>query len=460
MSVRPVPDMIRISVTNQTTGVTRQGFGTALFLTAYATSLNRVETVTKSGFAATILAFGFNSTSSLYYAMQDYFSQTPSPNTAYIGRVNAERQDVTVGAYDVLTTYTITIKDAITPAGVNYNSIAAGSANAAATALAGFITAGAQNCTAVAVGPDVQIAAAPAGSTLLVTASVAGGVGTIGLPVTAANEAMDTALGYCLAELADWYGIITVGTLGRTLAQQKLVAAWAETNYRFYAAGSADVNIPDLTYANDLLGVISIGAYCKLQNYANISVIYNSDQDPAGTDAYHDAAWLGRVLPADPGAINWLYKNLSSVSAGTNISATWRTNMGNKGVTWYEGFGGRSSTQCGNQKAMNGYGDYPDITRTRHWLKIRMEEGIAALFLSVDKVPLTNKGIASIKAEIQEVLEQGVKQGALASYTIYVPDSAAVSTANKVARNLPSVAFTAVISGAINSVEVAGIVTV
>lgn len=457
MSTRPITDYIVVNVSRQTTGVTRQGFGTALILAAFATALARVTTVTKAGWATTLAALGITS-GSIYNAFSDYFAQTPSPNTGYLGRVNAERQDVQVTAYDVLTTYTINIIDATAPAGTNYTSLAAGSAALAATELAAAITGGSQNVTAAAVSDVVQITADPVGSAFIVDTSVAGGAGTIGEASTVTNEDMDDALTAVLAESQDWYGIIAAGTLGRTVAQQKLVAAWAESNERLYIAGSADANIPDLTVGADVS--TSIAGYCKAQSYKNTAVIYNSHQDPSGDDEYHDAAWLGRCLQADPGTINWNHKNLSSVTTDTDITGTRRTNMGNKGCSWYETTGGSSRTQLGYQQGQNGYGDFIDVTRAIHWLKIRMEEALASLLQRVDKVPYTDSGIGSVKAEIRGVIEEAVDNGAVESYTIETDTAAESSTANKVARHYPGVDWTAVLAGAINSIAVTGTVTV
>lgn len=456
MAERPIGDMITVNITRQTTTVTRQGFGEALMLGVNNLTLTRVLTITKGSWPAQMVAEGFDTTDPQYVALSDYFAQSPSPNVAYIGRVNADQQDIDVTNYDVLTTYKITIDDD-TATGTEYTSLgAAPAASDVAAALALAIDGGSQNVSAVNNGTVVEITADPLGSAFIAEGSVdAVGTGTIEDTATISlAEDGDDALTACLSELSDWYGIVYTGTEGRLVAQQKLVADWAEANQRLYIAASADSDIRVLTAAADTS--TTIAGYMKSNSLKQSACIFHT----LAATQYIDAAWFGRCLQADPGSINWNYKNLSSVTVDTDMTATYRTNMGGKGASWYETFGGLNSTQLGIQSAQNGFGDYIDVTRTIDWLAIRMQEAIAALEIRVDKVPFTNKGIASVEAEIRAVLQLGVENGAVASFTTSVPDVADVSTADKAVRHLDDVVFTAVLAGSINSVAISGTVTV
>jgi len=451
MSVRPLSDFIVISITRQTTGVTRQGFGEALLLVDSLLLSDRVTTVTKGSWTTTLTGLGFTSSDAIYTAFSDYFAQAPSPNTGYLGSVSNTQQDIQITAYDVLTTYTITIEDET--GSTTYTSLAAGSRALAAAELATAIAAGSQNVTASDNVDVVEITADPVSAAFSSLGSVAAGAGTISATTSGAIEDMDTALTNCLAANSDWFGIVGVDTLGRSLAQQKLIATWAESNERLYLVASADDNCRDLTQVGD--ASTSIAGYCKTFALKNTSVIFHGS---AATE-YLDAGWFGRCLQADPGSINWNHKNISSVTVDSDITPNQRTNMGNKGCSWYESVGGSNRTQLGYQKAQNGYGDYIDISRGVIWLKISMEEEQADLLLLLDKVPLTDPGIAATEARIKKVLEQGKTNGLVASYTIDAPDAADVSAANKVARHLAGLDWTAILAGAINSMAVTGTVT-
>ena len=107
--------------------------------------------------------------------------------------------------------------------------------------------------------------------------------------------------------------------------------------------------------------------------------------------------------------------------------------------------------------------DYIDITRGIDWLRIRMQEDLVALMLAQAKIPFTDKGIAMVEAKIQKRLQEGVRTGLLAPLSedpVTVPLAEDVSTANKTARTLTGVTFTADLAGAIHEVTVTGTVSV
>ena len=456
MSTRPIFDIINITMTRLTTTVTRQGFGASLILANFDTTLTRVTTVSKASYATTLSGLGLDSSSAAYAAFTDHFAQEPSPNTAYLGRVQSTRQDITITADDVATTYTINVN---TPLGATpYSSVGQGTPAATATALAALVNANAY-VSAIGSGADVQITLLGT-QDVITTGTVAGGAGTIdATPSNGTTEDLDDALTACKSESSNWYGICGAGTQGRLVAQQKLAADWAESNDRLYICATADNNCRDMTYgAPDNDTATSIAGYCKSQAMKNTAVIFHGS---AATE-YLDAAWMGRCLPKDPGAINWNQMTLSSVTVDTTHTPTYRTNMGDKGCSWYESLAGRNATQVGTGKAQNGYGDFIDLTRLSAALKFGITENIIDLLQVQDKVPFTNKGIAMVRAEIQERLEyyKAPPREAVASYTISVPDAADVATASKATRSLPSVNFTAVASGAINDVTIAGTVSV
>jgi len=451
MTTRPIFDVINISMSRLTTTVTRQGFGAALHLFNFDTTLNRVTTISKASYAATLLALGITSTDAAYLALQDHFAQEPSPNTAYLGRVQSTRQDFAI-VWDVGTSYYI---DVVTSTGTTpYGPIVGlASAAATATALAALVTAHA-SVTAAGVGDDVQVTLV-AGQEVYCAGRATGAAGTIdAIPTAGTVEDFDDALVACVGVSSDWYGIIGTGTQGRTLAQQKLVADWAETNDRLYIVASADVNIVDLDAAADVS--TSIAGYCKAQALKNTSVIYHTS---AATE-YLDAGWMGKCLPKDPGSINWNFQTISSITVDNTITPTNRTYMGEKGCSWYEVLAGTNATQLAKGKAQNGYGDFIDVTRISHWAKYRVVENLLALVLAQDKVAYDDTGLASMGAEIREVMQTGEENGAFTDgWTVTVPTAASISASVKATRNAPSLEFRAPITGSINSADVAGYIT-
>lgn len=450
MSERPLGDIVNVVITRESRGITREGFGLAAFVHTFPYTVARETTITKSGWAATLSALGITSASSgedlaLFTAVQDHFAQTPSPNTAYIINNQATRQDITVTAYDVLTTYTINV---IEPDGTStpYTTIAAGTVNDTASALASAVDAHAL-VSAVAAGADVQITGDPITTLFYVTASVSGGAGTIDLvPSVGTYENMDTSLTAAAAVSDEWYGLITVGTPGRLLAQQTLVAAWAETNKKLYI-GCADVaNIPDTTDGADST---TIAAVIKANSYKQSSCFYHTN----AVTEYTEAALLGRCLPLFPGATNWTHKNLSGVTAG-DFTATQRTNLEAKRCLFYESFGGSARVQSGTD-GQNGYGDWIDLTRLSNWLESVITTDLASLLVTVEKIPFTNAGARMVKGVIEAVMQEGVDKGSISNDAGFepwctVPDVGDLATTYKATRVLPDIKFGCYATGAIN----------
>ena len=139
------------------------------------------------------------------------------------------------------------------------------------------------------------------------------------------------------------------------------------------------------------------------------------------------------------------------------LTATQRINALAKYCNIYETVAGVSITQ----KGTTGGNEYIDITRGIDWLQSTIQADIYTMLVQQDKVPYTDKGIASVESKVRAGLEAGIDRNFIASITsITSPAAADVTPANKAARLLQDVEFAAVLAGAINEVEVQGVVTV
>jgi hypothetical protein len=77
----------------------------------------------------------------------------------------------------------------------------------------------------------------------------------------------------------------------------------------------------------------------------------------------------------------------------------------------------------------------------------------------VDKVPFTDVGVQMVVSPLKAALEEGKKNGILASYEIMFPAVADVSVTDKGRRFLPDIDFTGVLAGAVHSTKIKGVVT-
>jgi len=173
------------------------------------------------------------------------------------------------------------------------------------------------------------------------------------------------------------------------------------------------------------------------------------------SEPWIEAAWFGAMLPKDPGSANWAYKTLSLVTASV-LTGSQINYLTGKHCNFYSNIASIDLTQFGTI----GSGDYIDVTQGLDWLQAQIQNKVFTLLIQSDKVPYTDVGIQQIVAQLRSALQAGVDQGIIQKdYTVSYPAAADVSAVDKAARNLPDVTFTALLEGAINTVQIAGTVT-
>jgi len=249
-------------------------------------------------------------------------------------------------------------------------------------------------------------------------------------------------------ENSDWYALAYTD---RTQAIVESIAAWTESQTKIFGTASSNSDIIDIAVGAD---TTSIAAVLNQLGYVRTFVMYHDDAD----SDFPECAWFGRVLPTLPGSVNWKFKTLASISY-SDLTTTQSQNARNKKANTYEFIGGVGITREGTMAQ----GEFIDIIRGVDWLTAQIQQNVYALLVNVDKVPYTDAGIASVEAEIRRALELGINNNFIAenpAYTISVPKASEVSAANKAARLLQDVSFQATLSGAINVVEINGIVSV
>jgi hypothetical protein len=105
------------------------------------------------------------------------------------------------------------------------------------------------------------------------------------------------------------------------------------------------------------------------------------------------------------------------------------------------------------------------------WLKARCTEVVYQILVSNLKVPYTDAGIAAVQNALTQPLKAGQNVGGISptafdenknqigGFYITVPRLQDIPTADKTARTLNNVKFTAFLAGAIHVVRVNGLVT-
>lgn len=202
----------------------------------------------------------------------------------------------------------------------------------------------------------------------------------------------------------------------------------------------------------------------KAAGYNRTGVIFTANEN--GTA---EAAWVGGQLPQTPGSNTWAYKTLPGVTADAlnqnQLSYLYGTPIAGvpgKNVNVYTTVGGTPVTYPG----MMASGQYIDITIGIDWLQANIQTAIFSLLSSTAKVPYTDAGAAMLMSVVRGVLAQAETNGLLDGkdadnpITVSCDSIDAVPRSQRAARIAPTIRFSARLTGAMQSVRIAGVVSV
>lgn len=307
------------------------------------------------------------------------------------------------------------------------------------------------------LGVRARLSASGASATKVVVTTTDAGVvtsyedlsDTLTLKDATTNPGVATDLGAILLADADWYGLLLDSN---SEAEVDAAAAWAESNNKLLAAQSADSACLDSGSSTDVAADLKIAGYGRTTAWFHPAI---------GTlTSWLAAGIMGSRLPANPGSDTWAYKQLRGV-AGYALTDTQQSNLHTKRMGTFTAVGDVFFTLQG---LVSG-GEWVDVVRFIDWLKVRMQERILALLLDREKLPFTNASIDVVKGEVLAQLNEGASPtfgGIDGAQPIEVtaPTVEEVDDADKAARRLPGVEFSATLAGAIHILEITGTVSV
>ena len=242
------------------------------------------------------------------------------------------------------------------------------------------------------------------------------------------------SLAAIVAENSSWYGLVVDQAM---ISEAEDIAAWVEANKRLAFYWTTDADVPDATKTTDVASVLKGMAYDRA-----VTIWHPMPTDEgAEKPDYPDAAWMGEGFPYDPGTSTWAYKTLSGIAAD-KISGTQETALQGKNCNYYSEVGGVNITQEG--KVASG-----------EWIDI-------GALVNNRKIPYDDSGITIIEGLVKSVLSQAASAGILQadSIEVTVPKYKNISQADKLARKLPDVKFTALYQGAIHRTTIHGTISV
>lgn len=422
-----INEIVDVSISLETQGVTRQGFGIPLIL-GDAAVLSAGQTAQASSMAD-VVELGYLTSDEEYLAADRVFAQNPKITRVIFGKLSTPVAQVVTITPEVENSF----EYVVTVDGVEYDFTSDSDATAAEI-VAGLLA-------LVNADTDAKVTASGT-TTLILTADSAGDPFTYGVgdELTAVLTTPNNGIQEDLQEYADtnklWYAII-LGT--RTLLVNLLAASKVESLGKLLVLCSGADAVKDGDADNILEQLES-------SNLDRTVFLFSADHLK-----WPDAGIVSRCLQADPGSISWMFKSINGIVAD-DLSTTESSYIRGLNGNTYESIGGVDIFREGKVVS----GEFIDTIVGADWLKARIEEDILQAFINEEKIPYTVGGISIIESIIRTRLQDAVNVGFLASYTVTVPSIDSILSANKIARLLEDVEFEGVLAGAIHKVVIRG----
>ncbi len=449
-------DIVTLTITEVASAITRPGFGTVGIFdynTHYSTNLVR-----QYSSLAGMTSDGFSSADAAYQCAAAVFGQNPRPPYVKVLRRTAAP---TYGATFTPTAFNTKVYSGsvLTPAApqpVTANTWTYTSDGSATVA---------EICTGVATAiTNLAISGLTAtDSTTTVTLSgTAGKVFTMSgfnpnlwdYEATTADATSAAQIAACAAEDNNWYGLVSTMP-GK--AEAVLLASYANSNKKLFGDAAHDTGNLSATGGSDAFQALATSAY------DHVFTLWCENELE-----YSAAAWMGSKFPINPGGEDWAFQTLQGVTPSgstfqTILSDTQYAHLAAKNANYYQSLGGLNQTFFGKTCS----GNFIDVIRFFDWLYANMQLDILALLNSLSnagtKLPYTDAGATVLQNVIAARLQLGVQAGGLAAspaFTVTVPTVASQNITDRSNRYFPNVTFTATLAGAIQSVQIAGTVSV
>jgi hypothetical protein len=432
--VADIDSVVAVNITANTATPSRTGFGTPLSLTYHARFTDRYRIYTD---IAGMAADGFVTTDRAYQAARAAFSQNPAPASIVVGRLPVAPSF----------THALTITSAVEGAHVKVSVMSP--TTGAVTAIDYTILAAATTST-VATAVEALIEAVAGVDSAAVSAVITVTPTTAGTPVvmydltnctleeTTADAGYDDELTALQLENDDWY-FVTTDSASETNVD--LVSTWTEAQKKLYFVTTNSSSVLDgtSTMGSDLL---ALGRDRTVILWAN---------NPSECAAM---AWVGVGAPAEPGSITWAMKSLTSVTPKA-LTATQKAALEADSVNHYQTVKGYNITRKGVVTS----GEFIDIIHGIDALEADIQESVFGLLANSAKVPFTAGGLDLVANAILGALKRFEGEQALLvpnTSVVLMPELSAISTADKAARRLTGVRFSATLGGAIHYVSITG----
>lgn len=429
--------IVNVVITRTSASVSRASFNIPLIAAYHTHNSDLVRTYSASTGLAAMVTDGFEVDEPAYLAAVALLSQSPRPKTFKIGRLTSSwNQSITLTPVAASSTvYSGRVADQ----SWTFTSDADATLAEVCTGIAAAIDA-LDGVTAVSTGTAVTISVTEAARLVNISRT---GVGTYAWADATVAGTIATELSAIQAQDPEWYGFVTDRTSELHI---NAVAAWAETQRKIYLPTSADSATWDQGSTTDIASDIETNSYKRTALWVHENY-----------DEFLGSAMLGLILPFDPGSANWAHKSPAGVAMSA-WSSTQQAALLAKRANILIPVAGIGDTQWGTTGS-----DFLDNVQGEDWVAATIQEDVFAFLHGEPKIPYTDRSVARLRGVIEAVLQRGVENGIVAEdpqFFTEAPLVEDVAPADRANRHLPDVVFSFRLSGAINTVDVLGLVSI
>lgn len=433
-----VDDFVSVSITLDTATVSRAAFNTPMVVAYHTNWADRVRSYSASTALTTMVGEGFAVTSQAYRMVQDIVSANPRVARLLIGRRSTWTQITRVTPVTItnLATYSCSVDGTV----VTYVADASATLAEICTGLAAAIDALPLVTATGASGTHIDVTTTAAGTLAEIV------VHNLDAKLTVQDVTVDGGIAADLALIraanSTWFLFVLDSNATDEIEE---AADWAEANPVLFVAQTSDSDV----LAN---GVGNLGDTLKDLALTKTALVWHEDQTESLA-----AGLVGEMAPEPPErGVTWEFSTISGVAVDT-LSDTESTNLVANNVSHYQEVGG-VNILIGGQAAG---GQWLDQTTLILWLIARQKEAVYAFLLT--KPPYTDRSVAGAISAVDSVLKAAVRAGGIDPGgngidppLVTGPRVADVLLADRVARHLPDIEWSARTSGGMRSVAITG----
>jgi hypothetical protein len=447
-----VNDTVIVEISLQTTGVSRAGFGTPIFIGAHRWFPERVR-VYSSLIAA---QQDIPSTSQEYQAVLRAFQQSPSPRQLMIGRREANAV-ITPNVPVENDVFTVTVEtNTATPIVVSYTALSGDVAEDVVDAIKTALDADADftdHATATKTGTG-------ASAILTIVADTATDVFSLSdvskLTVTyTTTETAANVLAAIEEENDDFY-VVTAHDHTETFVLAMAAAIEAKNKMYFVSSGAVGSLSSYSIASTDVLAKLTQA------NYVNTATFWHQSADTL----FPELAYFSYNSPYIPGTVTWRHLQLAGLeiarhpTTGNALTLTQQGYLESRNASFLRDEGGFTVVYGGK----TAIGEWIDVVRGKHFAIARIKEEILQVLINQrgTKIGYNAPGMAILEAAFRRAVDPMLSDDTVArlldDYTVTFPRAQNITFSDKASR-IVNATFVLYLTGAVHEVVVTGIMT-